>query len=191
MRQTKLLTCPPDSSIEILADILKRDGCVILKDFLSKARVASILAELSPYMKATNRASSDFGGFKTIRTGALIARSQICRELAIDPRLIDLAVAFLTPYANTIQLHVTQAIRVLPGEKAQMAHRDRWAWSQIQLPPELEPQPGMRLTATGRDGREIGLVVTEVNDAAVRLDANHPLAGEDLTFEIQLVEIAA
>ena len=140
MRQTKLLTCPSDSSIEILADILKRDGCVILKDFLSKARVASILAELSPYMMATNRASSDFGGFKTIRTGALIARSQICRELAIDPRLIDLAVAFLTPYANTIQLHVTQAIRVLPGEKAQMAHRDRWAWSQIQLPPELEPQ---------------------------------------------------
>ncbi len=60
-----------------------------------------------------------------------------------------------------------------------------------ELPPELEPQPGMRLTATGRDGREIGLVVTEVNDDAVRLDANHPLAGEDLTFEIQLVEIAA
>ena len=57
-----------------------------------------------------------------------------------DPRLVDLALAFLTPYANTIQLHVTQAIRVLPGEKAQMAHRDRWAWSQIQLPPELEPQ---------------------------------------------------
>lgn len=49
----------------------------------------------------------------------------------------------------------------------------------------------MRLTATGRDGREIGLVVTEVNDNVVRLDANHPLAGEDLTFEIQLVEIAA
>jgi peptidylprolyl isomerase len=60
-----------------------------------------------------------------------------------------------------------------------------------ELPPELEPQPGMRLSATGRDGREIGLVITEVNDTAVRLDANHPLAGEDLTFEIQLVEIAA
>ena len=85
-------------------------------------------------MMATNRTSSDFGGFKTIRTGALIARSQTCRELAIDPRLIDLTVAFLTPYANTIQLHVTQAIRLLQGEKALMAHRDRWAWSQIQLP---------------------------------------------------------
>ncbi|MFN4355038.1 peptidylprolyl isomerase [Parvibaculum sp.] len=60
-----------------------------------------------------------------------------------------------------------------------------------ELPPGLEPQPGMRLTATGQDGREIGLVITEVTGTAVRLDANHPLAGEDLTFEIQLVEIAA
>lgn len=60
-----------------------------------------------------------------------------------------------------------------------------------ELPPGLDPQPGMRLTATGQDGREIGLVITEVTGTAVRLDANHPLAGEDLTFEIQLVEIAA
>ncbi|MEQ8267917.1 MAG: peptidylprolyl isomerase [Parvibaculum sp.] len=59
-----------------------------------------------------------------------------------------------------------------------------------ELPPELEPQPGMRLTASGGDGREIALVVTEVNDNVVRLDANHPLAGEDLTFEIQLVAVA-
>lgn len=60
-----------------------------------------------------------------------------------------------------------------------------------ELPQELDPQPGMRLTATGSDGREIGLVITEVSEAAIRLDANHPLAGEDLTFEIELVEIAA
>lgn len=60
-----------------------------------------------------------------------------------------------------------------------------------ELPPELAPQPGMRLTARGQDGREIGLIITEVSEEAVRLDANHPLAGEDLTFEIQLVEIAA
>ncbi|MBX3504668.1 MAG: peptidylprolyl isomerase [Parvibaculum sp.] len=60
-----------------------------------------------------------------------------------------------------------------------------------ELPQELDPRPGMRLTATGSDGREIGLVITEVSEAAIRLDANHPLAGEDLTFEIELVEIAA
>ncbi|MGB6085893.1 FKBP-type peptidyl-prolyl cis-trans isomerase [Parvibaculum sp.] len=62
---------------------------------------------------------------------------------------------------------------------------------RAELPPEMIPQPGMRLTARGQDGSEIGLVITHVTDEAVRLDANHPLAGQDLTFEIQLVEIAA
>lgn len=61
---------------------------------------------------------------------------------------------------------------------------------RTELPPELEPSPGMRLTASGQDGREIALVITDVSDNAVRLDANHPLAGEDLNFEIQLVEVA-
>ena len=61
---------------------------------------------------------------------------------------------------------------------------------RTELPPELEPSPGMRLTASGQDGREIALVITDVNDNAVRLDANHPLAGEDLNFEIKLVEVA-
>jgi len=40
------------------------------------------------------------------------------------------------------------------------------------------------------DGREIPLVVSEVKDDAITVDANHPLAGKDLTFEIKLVEIA-
>ena len=86
------------------------------------------------------RSQSSFGGFKTTRTGALMARSPACRDLAIEPRILKLVKTFLGPYANTFQLHVTQAIRVLPGETAQMPHRDRWAWSQLQLPPEVEPR---------------------------------------------------
>lgn len=58
-----------------------------------------------------------------------------------------------------------------------------------QLPPELELFLGMRLTASNGDGREIALVVTSLTDEMARLDANHPLAGEDLTFAIELVGI--
>ena len=140
MSERALKIRPADTPSEELTKILERDGCVVLEDFVSKTLVKSINEELRPFIEATMRSKSDFGGFKTTRTGALIARSPLCRELAIDPRIIGLVKGFLGPYANTFQLHLTQVIRVLPGEKAQMPHRDRWAWSQIPTPPEVEPK---------------------------------------------------
>jgi peptidylprolyl isomerase len=57
------------------------------------------------------------------------------------------------------------------------------------LPPELSPQVGMRLQSRTPDGRTMHLVVTEVADESITVDGNHPLAGEDLTFDIKLVAI--
>lgn len=58
-----------------------------------------------------------------------------------------------------------------------------------QLPPEIQPAIGQTLIATGPQGEETRLVVREVKDASITVDANHPLAGQDLIFDIQLVEI--
>lgn len=58
-----------------------------------------------------------------------------------------------------------------------------------QLPEEIKPEVGMQLMSKTPDGREIPLVVTKVEDAAIEVDANHPLAGKDLTFELEIVEI--
>ncbi|GAA4528715.1 peptidylprolyl isomerase [Chelativorans composti] len=57
------------------------------------------------------------------------------------------------------------------------------------LPPELTLEIGTGLTATTRDGREIPLTVIALTDETVTVDGNHPLAGRDLTFELELVEI--
>ena len=138
MTQHKLQTLPADTPSEELAKILKSDGCLVLKDFASKAQVESLKSDLQPFIEATMESASDFGGFKTTRTGALMARSPQCRELAIDPRILGVVESFLGPYANNFQLHVTQVIRVMPGEKPQMPHRDRWAWSQLQDPSDLD-----------------------------------------------------
>ncbi|MEX0839421.1 MAG: peptidylprolyl isomerase [Parvibaculum sp.] len=80
----------------------------------------------------------------------------------------------------------------IPAEEAYGEHDPRLVQEvpRSELPQGLEPEPGMQLTASGSDGREIALVVTEVTGEVVRLDANHPLAGQDLTFEIELVEVA-
>ena len=49
---------------------------------------------------------------------------------------------------------------------------------------------GAVLQATDETGNPLHLTVVEFDDQAVKLDANHPLAGRDLTFELTLVEFA-
>lgn len=58
-----------------------------------------------------------------------------------------------------------------------------------KLSPEMTVEVGDRLEGTDATGKRLHLTVVEVTDQAVKLDANHPLAGEDLTFELKLVEI--
>ena len=58
-----------------------------------------------------------------------------------------------------------------------------------QLPEEMTPKVGMGLSSTNPDGSEIQLRVAEVKDDHIIVDANHPLAGQDLVFELELVEI--
>jgi FKBP-type peptidyl-prolyl cis-trans isomerase SlpA len=57
------------------------------------------------------------------------------------------------------------------------------------LPPEINPEVGLKLASQTPDGQQIPLVVSEVKENSIVVDANHPLAGKDLTFEVTLVEI--
>jgi len=61
--------------------------------------------------------------------------------------------------------------------------------SRSQFPEDLEPEVGQQLQILQADGRAIVVRVTEVSESSVTLDANHPLAGKDLIFDIQLMEI--
>lgn len=60
-----------------------------------------------------------------------------------------------------------------------------------ELPDTIKPEVGMGLVASNPDGTERQLRVAEVNDDHIVIDANHPLAGHDLIFELQLVSIAS
>ena len=57
------------------------------------------------------------------------------------------------------------------------------------LPEDIAPAVGMQLQGKSADGQVMNLVVTDVGEADITVDANHPLAGEELTFDIELVEI--
>ena len=58
------------------------------------------------------------------------------------------------------------------------------------LPDEMEPAVGMQLQSQSPDGQIMNLVIVEVEEKTVTVDGNHPLAGQALTFAIELVEIA-
>jgi peptidylprolyl isomerase len=80
----------------------------------------------------------------------------------------------------------------IPPEEAYGAHRAELVQDvpKTALPEDLTPAVGMQLQGTGGNGQTMNLVVTEVKDEAITVDGNHPLAGQDLNFEIELVEIA-
>jgi len=59
------------------------------------------------------------------------------------------------------------------------------------LPAGFEPRVGQRLELTQEDDSNILVTVAEVSESTITIDANHPLAGKDLTFEIELVSITS
>jgi peptidylprolyl isomerase len=62
--------------------------------------------------------------------------------------------------------------------------------SKSDLPDNIDPQVGMQLQMQQQEnGQAIPVQITAVEDETVKLDANHPLAGKDLTFDIELVEL--
>ncbi len=79
----------------------------------------------------------------------------------------------------------------IPSDEAYGPHRDEMVMviQRDQLPDDLEPTVGQQLQMQRTDGRTAVVVVSEVSKTTITIDANHPLAGKDLTFEIELVEI--
>jgi peptidylprolyl isomerase len=63
------------------------------------------------------------------------------------------------------------------------------AFDRNQLPADLQPSIGQVLRFRRNDGCFIEVTVIDVSDSSVTFDGNHPLAGKDLNFEIQLMEI--
>lgn len=128
-----------DAGPDEVAAVVGRDGAVIVDAVAPEALLQRIEAELGPYLEATPTGPDDFSGDHTRRTGSLIARSPSCRELVMDPLALGTARTFLG-HATNIQLHLTQAIAIGPGETPQPIHRDQWAFDFFPFPAGYEVQ---------------------------------------------------
>ena len=129
---------PANVDKQTIVDVLNEDGALILDEVVSADFIAALRNETDPYMDATTNGNDNFAGHKTTRTGGLMLRSEKCRELIADKRILEPCNDFLSPFCERVQLHLTQIIRIRGGETAQAIHRDRWAWGKHLA--HVEPQ---------------------------------------------------
>lgn len=79
----------------------------------------------------------------------------------------------------------------IPAEQAYGPHKPDLVVSvdRTEIPDHIEPRVGQQLQVRKNDGGVAIVTIAQVSDRDVTIDANHPLAGEDLTFDLQLVEV--
>ncbi len=114
-----------DTSTDDIMTILDEDGAVILSEVVDTAIIDQVNMELEPYLNRAYFGEGDFWGYKTKRVSSLVAKSRTYgEELASCPAILSVMDRLLLPRCARYQLHVTQAVRIAPGEGHQILHRD-------------------------------------------------------------------
>jgi len=79
----------------------------------------------------------------------------------------------------------------IPSAEAYGPHSDERTFMvpRDNLPPGYDPKVGEVMRMETKEGQQMNVIITEVNEDSVRMDANHPLVGKDLIFDIELVKV--
>jgi hypothetical protein len=118
---------PATVSADEVAAALAQDGAAIIDQLVTPKVMDKVAEELRPFIDATRFGPDNFAGRRTKRTGGLVARSQGCRDLVMNPLVLATTKKVLS-HAMSFQLHLTQVIAIGSGEPAQPIHRDQWAF---------------------------------------------------------------
>ncbi len=103
-------------------------------------------------------------------------------EGQVIPGFENAIVGMNTGESKTVEIPVAQAYGPRNEELVVEVTRDG-------IPPDVNPNVGEILHVQQPDGQQHRVTVAATSDTTLTLDGNHPLAGQDLTFEIELVEI--
>jgi peptidylprolyl isomerase len=98
------------------------------------------------------------------------------------PQIEEALVGMAVGAKITVQIPAVEAFGEYDAEKVFTVPRS-------DLPADMDPEVGSEYVLTNDEDEDFGVTVTEVSAEDVTFDANHPLAGQDLSFEVELVEI--
>ncbi|MCU8980264.1 phytanoyl-CoA dioxygenase family protein [Pseudomonas aeruginosa] len=132
-----MTTVSCDTPIEQVVEIIRRDGAVAICNFVSEETLKSLTEDLDSYLGVTPCGMDPyFAGTQTRRTARILAKSDSAVEVALNPLFLETAKQVLqTPthvwvgndrveITPDIQLSMTQAIQIGPGQGLQPLHRD-------------------------------------------------------------------
>jgi len=136
-----LMKLSKDTAIEEIASTIMRDGGVIIENFFNEKFTQEIYQELSKQLDSIPDGEDEyFAGTKTRRMSRLFSRLPQMPALALNPIFFETAKAILQKPLHfwsgenrvelipDIQIGMTQAIQIWPGQKAQPLHRDDAVW---------------------------------------------------------------
>jgi len=120
-----LHTLGEESKAEEIAEILLRDGGVIVTDS-APVDLMDIIAEdlRGPFDAQGLKFSNDFNGYKTRRLRAIVALSRTSADLIAHPLVMQVADIVLKRHCTSYRIGSSTAIEILPTEEAQVLHRD-------------------------------------------------------------------
>jgi peptidylprolyl isomerase len=150
--------------------------------------------EASPPTATPSRTAEEGDTVQVHYTGTLEDGTVFDTSVGREPLQFTLGAGQMIPGFEQgvlgMKLGESKTITIPPEQAYGPYYEDRvWVLDRAQLPPGLEPEVGQQLQMTNAQGQIIIVTVTEVSATNITVDANHPLAGKTLTFEIQLVSI--
>ncbi len=128
----------PDTDPDKIADLLRRDGGLVIEELLDPSTVARLDRELEPYAQARRPGfkpghDDSFYGANTVRIQGLAAKSRtFVDEYLLHPTLLAVADRILLPHCGDYWLSQAETIYIHPGNEAQELHRDDCNWGIAQ-----------------------------------------------------------
>jgi peptidylprolyl isomerase len=125
----------------------------------------------------------------TLGNGQLFDTSQGAKPLEVEMGAGQLIKGFENALMG-MSLNEKKTFTLRPEEAyGQRDEELKTSFPRKEIPPGANPQVGQIVTLTSPEGQQIPGRITDVNDENVNIDLNHPLAGESLTFEVEVVGI--
>jgi len=109
-------------------DLLRAHGYVVFERLASAELMDRVCEELEPWFASTPHCHGDFYGWKTTRFGSVLLKSRAAHELVLNELMLSVMNEVLGPHCDWYQLNLTQAIRIHPGQRQQVPHRDDEMW---------------------------------------------------------------